>query len=619
MAAKVAEAAPLEGGVDPKRVREIAAILGEKPFSFGPPISDREAWEKVARHEAFKDAVSYANRRVNEPIKPMTLEVYSLYAKTGQRTKEYDRVRWDRHSRIATYTIAECIENQGRFIRPLEDAIVEICAEPTWILNFHDTGNLDDWHGRRTFIDLGSSIFAGEMAQMLVLVGDKLRPEIRELVKDTCRQRILEPYKKAVESGSGQWWIASDMNWNSVCHNGVVQTALGVLDDREERAFYVASAEKFIRNYLRGFGPDGYCNEGMGYWTYGFTHFTQLSELVLQATGGKVNFFDLPGAKSAAMYPTNLEITRGVFPSYADCALDARPPARLSSFLARHYRVPLTRGDVSDLTAREGLVATLMYSFLRPELAEPMSRDAQAAPLRSFFDHGGVLVSRPAAGSNCRMAVSFKGGHNAESHNHNDLGTFVVALGNELLILDPGGEIYTSRTFSKERYKSNLLNSFGHPVPVIAGKLQRQGKEAAARIIRTDFTDARDIFALDITSAYDVPELQKLTRQFTYDRTGEGSLQVVDEFEFSSPQTYGGALLTYKKIEVLEDGSVVIRGDSAAVKVTIDAGGAAYDLMQEAIEEQTHSGAKPTRLGINLREPLESGKVALLITPLPAD
>ena len=60
------------------------------------------------------------------------------------------------------------------------------------------------------------------------------------------------------------------------------------------------------------------------------------------------------------------------------------------------------------------------------------------------------------------------------------------------------------KTFSKDRYKSGVLNSLGHPVPRVAGKLQRTGRSAAAKLLDTRFTDTVDIMAMDISAAYDV-------------------------------------------------------------------------------------------------------------------
>ncbi len=55
-----------------------------------------------------------------------------------------------------------------------------------------------------------------------------------------------------------------------------------------------------------------------------------------------------------------------------------------------------------------------------------------------------MFICLPAAGTPAPLAVALKGGHNAEHHNHNDVGSFVVALGKSTPLADPGGEVYTS-------------------------------------------------------------------------------------------------------------------------------------------------------------------------------
>src|SRR6185436_1952089 len=158
-------------------------------------------------------------------------------------------------------------------------------------------------------------------------------------------------------------------------------------------------------------------------------------------------------------------------------------------------------------------------------------------PLRSWFPEGGVLICRPAANAKIPFAVSLKGGHNGESHNHNDLGSFIVLVGNSTVVTDPGAEIYTGDTFSTNRYKSDVLNSFGHDVPVVAGKLQRAGKDAKALVLRTEFTEGQDTLTLDIKSAYTVPTLKRLHRTFVFQRD-KPSLSVRDEVEFSTAETF---------------------------------------------------------------------------------
>jgi hypothetical protein len=341
-----------------------------------------------------------------------------------------------------------------------------------------------------------------------------------------------------------------------------------------------------------------------------------MCELLWQGTGGKMDLFNHPNARAMALYPTRVQIQESRAPSYADCVLNLAPDLRLHTFVNRRYRLGLTQWQIDDMTLRtSSLPTTLLYSCPSSATAAAPADTAPAYEIRSYFEHGGVVTCRPVRGSACRLGVSLKGGHNAEYHNHDDLGSFVVALGKELLILDPGGEVYSYRTFGKDRYVSKLLNSYGHPVPLVAGQRQREGRDAQARIMQANFSDACDIFAMEITSAYAVPELKRLTRTFTYDRSGAGALIVLDDFAFSSPQAFGSALVTYGEWQKQGADAILIRQGGEAVVVHIDSGGVPFQLTSEVIDEQTHSGSKPTRIGINLQQPVQAGRLRLAIKP----
>jgi hypothetical protein len=188
-------------------------------------------------------------------------------------------------------------------------------------------------------------------------------------------------------------------------------------------------------------------------------------------------------------------------------------------------------------------------------------------------------------------------------------------LGDRPLLLDPGGEVYTARTFSSRRYESNVLNSFGHPVPLVAGKLQRTGSQARARVVSHNSTDDTDTLVLDISSAYDVPELKKLERTFVYSRLGAGSLSVTDEVTFSKPCDFGTALVTFEKWQELPDSSVKIYDQKEALHVNITATGADFKIVPDTIHEDLSARKEPTRLGINLTQPVTGAVLRVTLTP----
>jgi hypothetical protein len=353
----------------------------------------------------------------------------------------------------------------------LQKLIASICDEPTWVYNFHDD-KLQNWQVKAKYVDLGAVVPAHALAEALYLLGDRLDHEMRQLIRANIRRRILDPYRAAVEgTGPGMFWITAEMNWNTVCTTGVVGAALGVCEDTSEKAWFVAAAEKSMRRYLAGFGPDGLCPEGMGYWAYGYGNFTVLAEETWQATHGKVNFYDAPGAKLAALYPVRLENINGVWPALADVPPNPTPGSFPLTFLDRRYALGLSRWHVDDLTTRtKSLPETMLLASPSSATTQPAVKDqAEFYELRSYFDHGGVLVCRPQKGAagklDGNLGICIKGGVNDGPHYHQDLGTFVAVVGNRALILDPGGEVYTSRTFSKDRFNSKLLNSYGHPFP----------------------------------------------------------------------------------------------------------------------------------------------------------
>ena len=97
------------------------------------------------------------------------------------------------------------------------------------------------------------------------------------------------------------------------------------MDEPERRAWFVAAAEKYGQNFLKGFTPDGYCSEGIGYYNYGFGHYVLLAETLFQATGGQLDLLDTPLVRQIAQFGPRMEIQPGIYPAFADCSPKARP------------------------------------------------------------------------------------------------------------------------------------------------------------------------------------------------------------------------------------------------------------------------------------------------------
>jgi hypothetical protein len=146
-----------------------------------------------------------------------------------------------------------------------------------------------------------------------------------------------------------------------------------------------------------------------------------------------------------------------------------------------------------------------------------------------------VAVFRSRSGSEAGFAVAAKGGHNGESHNHNDVGQVIVFHDGEPILVDPGVETYTARTFSESRYEIWTMQSGYHNLPTVAGRMQRPGSSAAAREVSFSDDGESAGLALEIAGAY--PEdagIESWRRTVALDRAGR-RVTIEEAFTLAGP------------------------------------------------------------------------------------
>jgi hypothetical protein len=251
-------------------------------------------------------------------------------------------------------------------------------------------------------------------------------------------------------------------------------------------------------------------------------------------------------------------------------------------------------------------------------------------PIRTDFPDAGVLICRPNPNATGKyFALGLKAGHNAELHNHNDVGSYSLILASKdakpgtsvFVVRDPGGETYTARTFSARRYEGELLNSFGHPVPRIAGTLQKSGRDAQGNVVK-EFSDAVDRFEIDLTSAYPVKTLASAKRVFEYRRGDDatyGGVEICDSVEFKPGEkgAFETAVVSFEKIEALEatQPSTTLRFKVGAATLTVaatDGAGNALPLRFETKivgENDASVPKKPTRLALIIDGDVEKATI----------
>lgn len=594
------------------RVAEIARVLPERPEGLGPPRSDRDAWARVAAGIDLKALRESAARAAATPPAPFDQDLYRDFSRTGVR-RRYERAYFARWSAVSDLALAEVLEDQGRYLAALQAALSSVLADPTWVLPAHDR-DLANLEGRRTDIDLFSSAAGRILATVHTWLADRLDPALAARIRRELDRRLWAPLLDMIQGRRPpNGWLRTTSNWNAVCWANAVIAALAVLESRDDRARLLAAAESNLRHYRSGFTRDGWCSEGMGYWNYGFGHYMLLADAALRATGGRVDLLSDPQVASIASFGRRTEIVGGCFPSFSDCSTDAQPDPDLMDLIDWHFSG--TPPPARPRPARD-LTRLLALSFpSRPATPRP-ARPASAG-LRDWFEDAGVLIARPAEGTRGRFGVALKGGHNAEHHNHNDVGSYIVVVGGVPVLTDPGAEVYTAATFDRRRYESPANNSFGHPVPRLGRTLQATGRRAEARLVETRFSSEEDRVTFDLKAAYAVPSLLRLTRTFVYSRTDGGSLEVRDSFESSEPLDFETALVTFGRLRRLDAETLEISDRDRTVRVRLAGSRGPGSVSETPLEADYRAGRRAIRIGIALPEAASSGTLTILVRPSP--
>ena len=598
--------------IDRSRVSELTSMLSAQPRGFGEPCSDRKSWNKLKGSGKYVKVLKEANKILAQGIPPWDENLYMSIVTKGDSQSGKDLLA-RRIRALVSLAWAECIDNQGKYVPAIEQALKELIAQKTWV-------NPRDFNPKtfKGLVELSTASYVHNIAQVLYLLGDKLSPGVRKEALAAIYQRAFTPLLTTIGTRDGRHgWLTGTNNWNAVCLSGVAGAALTVIQDKEERATFVAIAERYIKNFVAGFLDDGYCTEGVGYFNYGFGHYITLREAILQATGGKLDLFnDNPKIDKIAQFLPNMEIINEVYPAIGDCRQYSKPSASILHYVSKNLGMGLNAYDSLRFEGRTGdLLEDVMnvFSNSAARTGLPHSKSVQEDRLRAYFDAAGVLTVRPAEAHSHAMGATLKGGNNNEHHNHNDLGSYTIAVGNAILMGDPGSIPYTAKTFSPQRYEYKSLGSYGHPVPLPAERQQRPGAQAHAIVLKADFTDLKDTLSLDLSSAYDIPGLQALTREFVYLRGKTETLQVTDEFEFTSPQSFETALITRGKWKKVSANQLLLEGRAEQLTATITPPLGAFSIESEEISEE--KGAPYTRVGLRLTNPVKAGKLTVTYAP----
>ena len=161
-----------------------------------------------------------------------------------------------------------------------------------------------------------------------------------------------------------------------------------------------------------------------------------------------------------------------------------------------------------------------------------------------------------------------KGGYNNESHNHNDVGSFMYYFKGKPFLIDAGVGTYTRFTFSSQRYTIWTMQSDYHNLPRVNGYSQKDGAQFRSR--NASFDPASMAFNLDIANAYPADANIK-SWWLRYALAGDGSLALTEQFEINNPAAPNELnFLSAIAADSIAPGVLLLKNGEAAVKMVFD-------------------------------------------------
>ncbi len=561
-----------------------------------PRIDERAAWDGIPAAlrrsliEAGEDRLDFA-----WPHLPATR--FLDYSRMGNRSR-YQDLSYARRDALADLVLAECAEGQGRFLDDCVNGIWALCEETYWGVPAH-IGVQKAGSGLPDVEEPTVDLFAAEtgalLAWTLYLLHDQLdtvSPLVRRRIELEIRRRILDVLKVRIDFFWMGWLGERRVNnWNPwICSNWLT-CILAVEDDVETRAEDVFRVLRTVDNFIDTYPRDGGCDEGPNYWGRAGASLFENLELLYTATDSAVDVFGESLIGEIGRFLHRAHIADSYYLNFADASALVEPEAllvhaygrrigdadmqALARWLAHRQRIGRpglhAQGQVSSRGSSLG--RSLMAIFA---LDEVLDRPGQAPlPRDVWLPDIEVMTARDAAGSQDGFYVAIKGGHNEESHNHNDIGNFVVYLDGRPLLVDAGVENYTAKTFSAQRYDIWTMQSDYHTLlPTIDGHQQQPGERHGASQVEYAADDNTARLALEIAGAWgEDAGLDSWHRTLALHR-GE-CVEVEDRWRFNTaPGSLQLSLLTPGRVE-LDAGIVRIsarnyKDDRTAAEGTVE-------------------------------------------------
>lgn len=534
---------------------------------------------------------------------------------------------------LLALVMGELAEGEGRFIDQIVNGVWFYSEQTWWGWSAHLTAQKAP-HGLpdadEPVIDLG----VGEITNILSWTWflfkeefDKIHPLIAKRLKNEIMKKSVIPYYERNDF----WWQGlegsrSVNNWNPWTNHNML-TAILILEDDQARK--ISGVEKVVRSldqFINVYPDDGGCDEGPSYWGRAGASLYQCLDLLGRATGGKFDVYEQPLIRNMGSYIYKAYIEYPYFINFADADATTGGRPQIIYSYGKSIQDPVMQKFGAFLAAKQewgtrppgGKIDEQIMQLMH--LKEIATAEAENALISDFWlPDTEVAGARDKAGTSEGFFFAAKGGHNAESHNHNDLGSCVMYYNGKPCLVDIGRETYTAKTFSSKRYEIWTMQSQYHNLPKINGVDQKEGRNFVAAHSTFSADAQKAVFSTDIAKAY--PETAGVAKWLRYYTLERGKKFVIgDTYQLTTTGTEPTTINFVTSCKVTEGapGKLILEGEGFNLEMRYNPRSVTPKIEYNEI---TDGGLKRywksiTRIVFTVNHPKKKGKNEIVVVPV---
>ncbi len=324
-------------------------------------------------------------------------------------------------------------------------------------------------------------------------------------------------------------------------------------------------------------------------------NFVALSEFLYARSKGEINLLASTRLQQIAAYPAQVQLHGSQFASFSDCDESVEfNPGILVRLAERTHEPSLEKLLAPPAQPSSDWRLTMM---VRNILWWDGSQPSATPPTDAWLSASDIARLTTENSQQDTVVLAVKAGHNAENHNHNDVGSFILNVAGENLLVDPGRGLYSRAYFSSQRYENIFASSYGHSVPGINRMLQGTGHDFAGRIEQFTPQGPHKQVNLEFARAYPVPELLSAKRRIILSTDSEeaGTVWLHDTFIFNNDTSQVEEVFITWQECTLSGNSASIHGHRYDLLLTIEHPLNAHFTL-ERLEKESEANEKPAIL-----------------------